>query len=40
VAYDNQTFMNPHDVCPDQDGNLYVPQWYSGKTYPIRLKRV
>ncbi len=40
VAYDDQTFMNPHDVCPDEDGNLYVPQWYSGKTYPIRLKRV
>lgn len=40
VSYDNQTFMNPHDVCPDEDGNLYVPQWYSGKTYPIRLKRV
>lgn len=40
VVYDNQTFMNPHDVCPDDDGNLYVPQWYSGRTYPIRLKRV
>ena len=40
VAYDNTTFMNPHDVCPDKDGNLYVPQWYSGRTYPVRLKRV
>lgn len=40
VAYDNSTFMNPHDVCPDEDGNLYVPQWFSGRTYPIRLKRV
>ncbi len=40
VVYDNQTFMNPHDVCPDADGNFYVPQWYSGKTYPIRLRRV
>lgn len=40
VTYDNQTFLNPHDVCPDEDGNLYVPQWYSGRTYPVRLKRV
>lgn len=40
VVYDGQTFLNPHDVCPDEDGNLYVPQWNSDKTYPIRLKRV
>lgn len=40
VKHDDQTFMNPHDVCPDEDGNLYVPQWFSGRTYPIRLKRV
>ncbi|TXF88139.1 6-bladed beta-propeller [Neolewinella aurantiaca] len=40
IKHDNTTFMNPHDVCPDEDGNLYVPQWYSGRTYPIRLKRV
>ena len=33
-------FMNPHDVCADSDGNLYVPQWYSGRTYPVRLRRV
>lgn len=40
VIYDDMTFLNPHDVCVDDDGNLYVPQWYSGKTYPVRLKRV
>ncbi len=40
ILHDDQTFMNPHDVCPDEDGNLYVPQWYSGRTYPIRLKRI
>ncbi|MEM7575015.1 MAG: 6-bladed beta-propeller [Bacteroidota bacterium] len=38
VGYDD-TFLNPHDVCVDEDGNLYVPQWNSGRTYPIRLKR-
>lgn len=40
VQADDSTFLNPHDVCPDEDGNLYVPQWFSGKTYPVRLKRV
>lgn len=38
--YDGKTFLNPHDVCIDNDDNIYVPQWYSGKTYPVRLKRV
>ncbi|MEL6275308.1 MAG: 6-bladed beta-propeller, partial [Bacteroidota bacterium] len=40
IIYDRRTFLNPHDVCIDQDGNLYVPQWFSGRTYPIRLRRV
>lgn len=40
IQSDGHSFMNPHDVCVDKDGDLYVPQWYSGKTYPIRLKRV
>ena len=37
---DVSTFRNPHDVCVDNDLNLYVPQWNSGKTYPIMLERV
>ena len=37
---DGKTFFNPHDVCIDNDENIYVPQWYSGKTYPIKLARV
>ena len=37
---DELTFMNPHDVCVDADENLYVPQWYSGRTYPVMLERV
>ena len=40
VEYDNQTFLNPHDVCVDEDKNVYVPQWFSGRTYPVRLRRV
>lgn len=38
--YDKRTFMNPHDVCIDNDENIYVSQWYSGNTYPIKLERV
>lgn len=33
-------FMHPHDVCVDSDENLYIPQWNSEKTYPIKLERV
>jgi hypothetical protein len=38
--YDQVSFRNPHDVCIDNDWNLYVPQWNSGKTYPVKLTRV
>jgi len=38
--YDGSTFMNPHDVCVDTEENLYIPQWLSGKTYPIKLERI
>lgn len=37
---DLSTFLNPHDVCIDNDENIYVPQWYSGRTYPVKLERV
>ena len=33
-------FQYPHDVCIDDDENLYVAQWNSGHTYPIKLVRV
>ena len=33
-------FLHPHDVCVDSDENIYVPQWASGKTYPVKLERV
>lgn len=35
-----RVFQHPHDVCVDEDKNLYIAQWNSGKTYPIRLLRV
>ena len=39
-VYDQSTFFNPHDVCVDNDEDIYVPQWNSGKTYPLKLTRV
>lgn len=33
-------FMHPHDVCVDSDENLYLPQWNSKKTYPVKLERI
>ncbi len=35
-----KVFHHPHDVCVDKDDNLYVAQWNSGQTYPIKLIRV
>ena len=36
----SNVFVHPHDVCVDNDKNLYIPQWNSGNTYPIKLERV
>ena len=33
-------FNHCHDVCVDNDKNLYVCQWNANKTYPIKLERV
>ena len=35
-----EVFQHPHDVCIDEDENLYVCQWSAGQTYPIKLIRV
>ena len=35
-----KVFRHPHDVLADNDQNLYVSQWNSGKVYPARLERV
>lgn len=37
---DKKSFLNPHDICIDQDKNLYIPQWNSKNTYPMKLIRV
>jgi len=33
-------FIHPHDVCIDEDENLYIPQWNAGNIYPVRLERI
>ncbi len=33
-------FVHPHDVMVDDDGSLYVAQFASGATYPVKLERV
>ena len=33
-----KAFQYPHDVCIDDEENLYVAQWNSGKTYPYKLE--
>lgn len=33
-------FKHCHDVCIDDDDNIYVCQWNAGRTYPIKLERV
>lgn len=33
-------FMHCHDVCIDEDKNIYVCQWNANKTYPVKLERV
>ncbi|WAJ71896.1 hypothetical protein [Catenovulum adriaticum] len=33
-------FKHPHDVCVDQQKNLFIPQWNADQTYPVKLERV
>jgi peptidylamidoglycolate lyase len=35
-----KVFQYPHDVCVDDDENMYVAQWNSGKVYPFKLMPV
>lgn len=35
-----RAFQYPHDVCVDDEENLYVAQWNSGRAYPFKLEPV
>ena len=36
----NTIFQHGHDVCVDDDQNLYVCQWNANHTPPVKLTRV
>ena len=40
MVQDQSIFHHCHDVCIDDDKNIYVCQWNAEKTYPIKLERV
>jgi hypothetical protein len=40
MVQDKPIFKHCHDVCVDDDKNLYIAQWNAGKTYPVKLERV
>ncbi|MBE7169436.1 MAG: 6-bladed beta-propeller [Williamsia sp.] len=35
-----KVFQYPHDVCVDDEDNLYIAQWNSGRVYPYKLQPV
>ncbi len=40
VVQADPIFKHCHDVCVDDEKNLYVCQWNAGGTYPVKLHRV
>ena len=40
MKHSAKVFRHPHDLCIGKDGSLYVAQFASGNTYPIKLERV
>lgn len=40
LLQDQPVFKHCHDVCVDDDENLYVCQWNAGNIYPYKLHRV
>ena len=40
MRHEGETFQHPHDLIVDVEESLYVAQFASGQTYPIKLERV
>ena len=40
MSANGNLFTHPHDLCVAKDGSIYVAQFLSGGTFPIRLERV
>ena len=35
-----KVFQYPHDICIDDEENLYIAQWNAGHVYPYKLTPV
>lgn len=40
LRQETETFIHPHSILVDDEDSVYVPQWNSNQTYPIKLERV
>jgi hypothetical protein len=40
MRHTEDTFLHPHDLLVDKEDSIYVAQFASGNTYPIKLERV
>ena len=40
MSHEGEIFMHPHDLVVDDEGSVYVAQFASGQTYPVKLERV
>jgi hypothetical protein len=40
MRHTEDVFVHPHDLVVDEDDSIYVAQFASGGTYPIKLERV
>jgi len=40
MSHDGSVFQHPHDLLVDDDQSLYVAQFASGRTYPLKFERV
>lgn len=40
MRHQEDIFIHPHDLLVDTDESIYVAQFASGKTYPLKLERV
>jgi hypothetical protein len=40
MRHTEEVFIHPHDLIVDDDDSIYVGQFASGDTYPLKLERV